>query len=127
MSEKQMDEEQIEIITVKSPNEKYLKIRKIVSYILGALEALLVFRLIFKLLGANPESGFVSFIYTVTGVLLAPFSGIFKTAVTQGLETKSILEPANIIAMIVYAIIAYGLVRLIKIFTIPKENKSSDL
>ena len=109
-------------VIVIDPRERYLKIRKIVSYILGILEAVLVFRFIFKLLGANPESGFVSFIYTVSGALLTPFNSIFRTAVTQGIETKSVLEPANIIAMIVYALIAYGIVMLIKVFAIPKDN-----
>jgi len=112
----------MKITTVSDSRERYLKLRKIVSYVLGILEFLLVFRLIFKLLGANPASGFVSFIYTVSGILLAPFSGIFRTAVTQGIETKSVLEPANIIAMFVYALIAYGIIMLIKVFTIPKDN-----
>lgn len=89
---------------------------RIVYYILGVLEALLGIRLVLKLLGANPKSAFVSFIYTVTGVLLAPFNGIFRTAVTSGIETKSILEPANIIAMLIYALIAWGIVKLIRIF-----------
>jgi len=36
-------------------------------YILGAFEALFIFRLIFKLLGANPGSTFVSLIYELSG------------------------------------------------------------
>ena len=38
---------------------KYLKQRRIVYYILGILEALFAFRLVFKLLGRNPGSIFV--------------------------------------------------------------------
>ena len=91
------------------------KSRKIVYYLLGIIEAFFAFRLIFKLLGANPESTFVSLIYTVSGAFLAPFSGIFRTAVNKGIETKSVLEPATIIAMIVYALIAYGIVKIIEI------------
>lgn len=105
---------------------KYLKLKKIVYYILGVLEVLLVFRLILKLLGANPSSSFVSIIYTVSRILLAPFSGIFRTAVTEGLETQSVLEPANIIAMIVYALIAYGIVRLFKLYTMPKHDDKEE-
>lgn len=99
-----------------------LKIKKIVYYILGILEVLLAFRLIFKLLGANPGSPFVSFIYTLSGVFIAPFNGIFRSAVTEGIETKSVLEPMTIIAMIVYALIAYGVVRLIEIYRNPKNE-----
>jgi hypothetical protein len=105
-----------------TPNEKYLKLRKIVYYILGILETFLAFRLILKLLGANYMNTFVSFIYNVSGILLAPFIGIFRTAVTEGIETKSVLEPANIIGMIVYALIAYGIIRLIKLYAIPKND-----
>jgi len=99
------------------------KLRKIVYYILGILEVIFAFRLVFKLLGANPESTFVSLIYTISGAFLTPFSSIFRTAVTKGIETKSVLEPATIIAMIVYALIAYGIVKLIKIYETPKDQE----
>jgi len=99
-----------------------IRTKKIVYYILGVFEVLFAFRLIFKLLGANPGSAFVSFIYTVSGVFIAPFNGIFRSAVTEGIETKSVLEPTTIIAMIVYAIIAYGVARLIEIYGTPKDE-----
>lgn len=97
------------------PNRNKNIVRKLVYYVLGVLEALLAFRLIFKFLGANPASAFVSFIYTISEVFLAPFIGIFRSAVSSGIETKSVLELTTIIAMIVYALIAYGVVRLIEI------------
>lgn len=88
---------------------------RIVYYILGVLEVLLAFRLIFKLLGANPQSPFVSVIYSVSEAFLIPFNGIFRSAVTKGIEAQAVLEPTTIIAMIVYAIIAWGIVKLIEI------------
>ena len=97
--------------------------KRIVYYILGAFEALFAFRLIFKLLGANPESTFVSLIYSFSGNFLAPFSGIFRPEVIQGIETQSVLEFTTIIAMFVYALIAHGLVRLIEICTVPKDKR----
>lgn len=95
---------------------------RIVYYLLGILEALLGIRLILKLLGANPESAFVTFIYNVTGIFLAPFEGIFRNAVSSGIETKSVLEPGTIIAMLIYALIAWGIVKLIRII---KNRKPS--
>src|SRR6478609_2357189 len=53
----------------------------VVWYILGVIEILLAFRFVLKLLGANPNSGFVDFVYSVSGVLTAPFDTIF--GVTQ--------------------------------------------
>jgi hypothetical protein len=97
-------------------------LKKIVYYLLGVLEALLAFRFIFKLLGANPGSTFVSLIYTISGAFLAPFNSIFRAAVNKGIETESVLEPTTIIAMIVYALIAYGVVKLIEIYETPKET-----
>lgn len=101
--------------TLRVTGKGNLKAKKIVYYILGVLEVLFAFRLVFKVLGANPQSPFVSFIYTVSQAFLSPFSGIFRTATTKGIEAQSVLEPATIIAMIVYAIIAWGIVKLIEI------------
>ena len=106
---------------VKKPDEEIFTARRVVYYILGILEVLFAFRLVFKLLGANPESGFVAFIYSLSKVFLIPFTAIFRSASTQGIETKAVLEPSTIIAMIVYALIAWGIVKLIII--IRERNK----
>lgn len=101
-----------EDIIVKS-DEANFTAGRVVYYIVGILEVLLAFRLIFKLLGANPSSGFVSFIYSISQVFMVPFTAIFRSAATHGIETKAVLEPSTIIAMIVYALIAWGIVKLI--------------
>lgn len=99
----------------KEVDKGHLKAQQIVYYILGILEVLFAFRLVFKLLGANPYSGFVYFIYSVTGIFLSPFISIFRSPVSRGIETQAVLEPSTIIGMIVYAILAWGIVRLIEI------------
>ncbi len=106
---------------LRKTGQRNLKAGKIVYYILGVLEVLFAFRLVFKLLGANPQSPFVSFIYSVSQAFLSPFSGIFRSATTKGIEAQSVLEPATIIAMIVYAIIAWGIVKLIELSK-PAQN-----
>lgn len=98
---------------VKKANEESFTAKKVVYYILGILEILLTFRLLFKLLGANPKSGFVSFIYTISQVFLNPFTAIFKAASVQGIGAKAVFEPSVIIAMIVYALLAWGIVKFI--------------
>ncbi len=99
-------------VIIKTQEESFTA-RRVVYYILGILEVLFAFRLVFKLLGANPNSGFVSFIYSITQVFLVPFNAIFRSATTQGIEAKAVLEPSTIIAMIVYAVIAWGIVKLL--------------
>ena len=102
-------------VVVNKPDQVNLKFIKIVYYILGVFEVLFAFRLVFKLLGANPENTFVSFIYSVSKPFLSPFTGIFRSATTEGIEAQSVLELTTIIAMIVYAVIAWGIVKLIEI------------
>ena len=92
-------------------------INRLVYYIVGVIETLLVFRFTLKILGANPISPFVSFIYSVSGVFVAPFTGIFHTAVAEGIETVSVLEPATIFAFLVYLVLAVGIVGLVNILT----------
>ena len=109
-------------VTVKKASQENLKAKKVVYYILGVLEVLFAFRLVFKLLGANPQSTFVAFIYSVSQAFLSPFTGIFRSTVTHGFSVQSVLEPTTIIAMIVYALIAWGIVKLIEIIRKSPEN-----
>jgi hypothetical protein len=81
---------------------------QIVWYILGILEALLAFRFVLKLLGANSAAGFTDFIYTVTHPFAAPFLNVFSQTKVQG----SVFEWTTLLAMIVYWLIAMALIRL---------------
>lgn len=93
-----------------SPSTKPLyRGTQIVWYVLGIVEILLAFRVVLKLLGANPEAGFTSFIYGVTYVLAAPFLSVFGMTKVAG----SIFEWTTVLAMFVYWVIAFGVVRLL--------------
>lgn len=83
----------------------------VLYYVLDIIEAVLALRVIFKLLGANPASGFTSLLYSTTAPLVAPFAGIFRTPTVQG----SVLEWSTIVAMIIYALVAYAIVQLLRI------------
>jgi len=87
----------------------------LVYYIFGALEILLAFRLVLKIAGASTASAFVRLIYGISRFFVMPFEGIFRRFSSQGLETTSVLEPSTIVAIIVYAILAVGIVKLIRI------------
>ena len=93
----------------------------LIYFLFGALEVLLAFRLVLKLMGASMASGFVDLIYGLSGIFILPFEGIFRRAVTQGLETASVLEPSTLVAMIVYAVLAWGIVKLVRIFSGEKQ------
>lgn len=116
------NQDQTDHVSLKKKDNKNIKIQKLIYYILGVLEALLAFRFVFKILGANSESAFVSMIYSASNIFLKPFTGIFRKAVTEGIETESVLEPPLIIAMIVYALLAWGIVKLIEISSESKDS-----
>lgn len=86
-------------------------------FLFGLLEILLAFRLVLKLMGASISSAFVGSIYGLTGIFILPFEGIFRRGYTQGIETTSVLEPSTLVAIIVYAVLAWGVVKLIRILS----------
>jgi len=87
--------------------------QRITAIIFIIIEIILAFRLVLKLLGANAENAFVKFIYSVSQVFVGVFQGIFADASTEGLETTAVFEPGTVIAMIVVAIIAWIVMKLI--------------
>src|SRR6185369_16019044 len=92
-----------------SPSTKPLyRGTQIVWYIVGLLEALLAFRFVLKLFGANPSAGFTSFIYGVTYPFAAPFLSVFKITKVEG----SVFEWTTLLAMLVYWLIALAVVKL---------------
>lgn len=85
------------------------RFNQIIWYILGLIEVLLLFRIVLKVLGANPFAGFTSLIYSITTPLAVPFSGILGTYVIG----NSVMEWSSIVAAIVYFCIAWGLIYLL--------------
>ncbi|MES2436537.1 MAG: YggT family protein [Patescibacteria group bacterium] len=82
---------------------------QVVWYILNVLEALLLFRFVLKLLGANAAAGFTSFIYSLSYPFVAPFLNVFRVSKVAG----STFEWTTLLAMFVYWLIAWAIVRLI--------------
>lgn len=103
---------QVEVNATGSQTAQYL-----IYFFFGLLETLLVFRLVLKLMGASISSAFVGLIYGLTGLFILPFEGIFRRGFTQGLEATSILEPSTLVAIIVYAVLAWGIVKLAQVLS----------
>ena len=102
----------MKILATSSQTVEYL-----IYFFFGVLEILLAFRLVLKLMGASIGSAFVSLIYGLSGAFILPFEGIFRRGFTQGVETTSILEPSTLVAIIVYSILAWGIVKLLRILS----------
>jgi hypothetical protein len=83
---------------------------RIIWYIAGVLLVLLAFRFVLALLGANPNNGFANFIYTASHPFVAPFFSLFGYSLRYGVTR---FETFTLVAMAVYAIVAWGLARLV--------------
>ena len=93
-----------------------------IYYVLGAVEILLTFRFILKLLGANVTNSFVSFIYTISSIFISPFVGIFNNSYAPGIDKVAVLEPSTLTAIVVYLVVAWGIVQLMNILAGEPEN-----
>lgn len=81
---------------------------QVVWCIFSIIEVLLVFRFLLKLTGANTNAGFTRFIYDFSQPFVAPFASVFKRMSVQG----SVFEWTTLLAMIVYWVVAVGIIRL---------------
>ena len=88
------------------------KIEQVVYLLLGILEAFLALRVILSLLGANLSNTFAHFIYSISGPFVSPFYGLFGYKVQYGVSR---LDIETVVAMIVYGLVAWGLVQLTRI------------
>lgn len=102
-------------VPVKSLATNSQTIEYLVYFFFGTVEILLAFRLLLKLTGASMSSGFVGLIYGLTGIFILPFEGIFRRWFGQGVETTSVLEPSTLVAIAVYVVLAWGIVKLVRI------------
>lgn len=91
-----------------------LVFHKVVWYIAGIIIALLALRIVFLLLAANQGSPFVDLIYGLSGIFAAPFFGIFGYTPAYG---QSVLEVSSLVAIAIYALIAWGIAKLATLTT----------
>jgi uncharacterized membrane protein len=89
----------------------FFQVTRVMWTILGLIEILLGLRFVLKLIAANAESGFGALIYGVSGVFTAPFAGLVTTPASGG----NILEVTTLIAMGVYALFFWIIVRVTRI------------
>ncbi len=81
----------------------------VINGVFGLIEAMLVLRLVLELLGANPGSPFIAWVYRLTEPLVAPFAGAFPGLVVGGFAA----EIATLVAMVGYAIIGWLVLKLL--------------
>lgn len=103
---------------VRRPIEAVLS--RVVMFVFGVIEVFIALRFVLTLFGANAEAGFVEFVYNVSDVFMAPFNAIFSTQSVEG----ATFEWSALVAIAVYALIAWGLVSLIRALT-PRRHSET--
>ena len=109
----------VEHVTTTEQSRYNFRAAAVVWFVVGVVEIFIAARFLGKLFGASAQSAFVNFIYQVSGPMAAPFTGIFGDTGTR----TNTFETASLVALVVYAVIGWGLVVLIRIVTAPKGSK----
>lgn len=81
---------------------------QVVWYTISVIEGLLIIRFALKLLQANPDAFFTSFIYTPSSIFVAPFLAVFQNTSVA----TSVFEWTTLLAMLVYWLLAVAIVKL---------------
>lgn len=113
-------EQREEVVENKNASRAIIRYRiaRITYYVLGVLEVILFLRFLFRLLGANEDNAFITFLYDLSHVFVGAFNGIFND---QALG-HSVFETSTLVAMIIYALIAWGIVSLGRIVFAPQAT-----
>lgn len=94
-------------ISAEEQRRRLVRAGQVIWFLTGLLEALIGLRVLMKLLAANPNAPFARFVYGITDVFLAPFFGLLATPSADGM----VLELPAIFGMVVYALLAWAIVR----------------
>lgn len=101
------------VSVVRTRIPAYLRVIRLIWFVAGLIDVLVGLRFLLKLFGASTVSAFVNALYGVTAPLVGPFQGIFPVS---GSGTF-IFEPASLVAVLIYPLIALGAASLIRILS----------
>jgi uncharacterized protein YggT (Ycf19 family) len=84
-------------------------ITALIGFFFTLVEGLIGLRIILKIIDANSQNAFASLVYKVTALFVAPFTGLVGNPAMGG----NVLEVTSIVALIVYALVAAVIIRLV--------------
>lgn len=85
------------------------KLTQLILLFFGILEVMIALRIGLLLIGANPTSPIVAFIYGVTYLFLFPFTGLIGSP-SNG---TMVFELSSVFAMVIYALLAWIIERIV--------------
>lgn len=89
----------------------FQKIANIVWLITFFILAVILLRFVMLLINANEQNSFVSWVYDTSAFFVRPFLGITNDPTFNG----SVLEINSLIAMLIYMLLIYGILQLVKV------------
>ena len=102
-----------------TPAERQLstlyRAKQIVWLIVGLIVSLIALRFVLLLLGANTGTGFGEFIISITQPFVAPFLPLFG---------EGRVELGDLVAIIVYLLVGWGLSKLLEIMLTPQASST---
>ena len=100
------------------------RVSQIAYFLFGVLEVAILIRFALYLLGANLSEGFGAFMRGVSAPFVAPFVTVLPSYNLNAAGT-SILELGDLLAVAIYALLAYGLVKLLWLIAAPTRSGRS--
>lgn len=89
---------------------QYAVIERLVTTVGSFLVAILIVRFVLALLGANPQNGFASFVYSFTAPLVSPFYNLFSyDHPSLGIAS---FEGYTLVAAAIYGLVTTSLTRI---------------
>ncbi|HUG48001.1 MAG TPA: YggT family protein [Candidatus Limnocylindria bacterium] len=89
-------------------------VERLIIFIFGLIQALLVMRIVLLLLAAREANPIVSFVYDVSEIFVAPFRGMFAMdSVPAG---QAALDVAAIVALIGWTLLELVILALVRVF-----------
>lgn len=101
-------------------HDALVRLTQLIWLLFGLVEGLIALRVLLKLIGANPASPFAALIYQITEFFLWSFFGLTATPQINNI----ILEIPSIIAMLVYALLTWGVIKIIWIVLYHQPTRS---
>lgn len=86
---------------------------KILYTLTTFVQTLIIFRIVLKVINANPTNNIVSWVYNLTDTFLQPFKGIVAQ---EMLIDRFRLELTPIVALVFFSILGFALSELSKAF-----------
>ncbi len=111
-----------EVVTRWSPARRA---HDLIYLVFAVIDIIILFRILLKVLAANPATPFTAFVYGLSDFFLAPFHGLLPAMVSG----RSVFELSAVFGLLAYALLGYVLAWLFAIIfmrevTVAKHARS---